>query len=99
MKPFIITLVCVLTLGVAHSQELQIINTGGGYHTNPQGSLSFSIGEIITETIYQGDKRLTQGFFQANITTTSVFEIPSLDYELLAYPNPTKDYVILKMLS
>ncbi|MCP4550548.1 MAG: T9SS type A sorting domain-containing protein, partial [Bacteroidetes bacterium] len=39
---------------------------------------------------------LTQGFCQANLTVTPI-PGPGLDYELLAYPNPTKDFVILKI--
>ncbi len=96
MKPLGIILLCVFTYSISQAQQLQIINTGGGHLTNNQGSLSFSIGEVITETVAQ-DQILTQGFFQTNITVTAVNEISQLAYELLAYPNPTKDYVILKI--
>ena len=97
MKTFKILTICLLFSTLLNAQQLEVVNSGGGYHENSEGSITFSIGEVIIETIAHGDLCFTQGFCQANVTVTAVNEIPGLDYELIAYPNPTKNYVILKI--
>ncbi len=82
---------------ILNAQQLEVINSGGGYHENSEGSITVSIGEVVVETIAHGEFCFTQGFCQANVTVTAIGELPELDYELIAYPNPTKNYVILKI--
>ncbi len=97
MKPVSIIIVLFL-LGInLRAQQLEVVNSGGGCHENNEGSITFSIGEIVIETLTHGDCCLTQGFCQANITVTAINKIQDLDYELSVYPNPTKDFVILKV--
>ncbi|MBU1012335.1 MAG: T9SS type A sorting domain-containing protein [Bacteroidetes bacterium] len=97
MKNIAVFLFCISFYSLINAQQLEVISTGGGYSENGQGSISFSIGEVIIQTIAHGDLCLTQGFCQTNITITAISEIKGLDYELMAYPNPTKNYVILKI--
>ncbi len=97
MKTCKIFLFCILHFTILNAQQLEVINSGGGNHKNSEGSISFSIGEVVIETIAHGELCLTQGFCQANVTVTSVSELPTLEYELNAYPNPAKNYVILKI--
>lgn len=97
MKTFKVLIFCLFHFTFLNAQQLEVINAGGGYHENTEGSITFSIGEVIIETLADGNLVLTQGFNQANVTVTAIGEIPGLDYELLAYPNPTKNFVILKI--
>ncbi|MCP4551192.1 MAG: T9SS type A sorting domain-containing protein [Bacteroidetes bacterium] len=79
---------CILQFSVSNAQQLEVINYGDGFHENNQGSLTFSIGKVVIETI-------SQGFCQANLTVIPI--PPGLSSEVLAYPNPTKDFTILKI--
>jgi hypothetical protein len=96
MKTLKVLVFCLFHFAFLNAQQLEVINSGGGYLENGEGSITFSIGEVVIETIAHGELCFTQGFCQANVTVTAIGEIPSLDYELLAYPNPTKNFVILK---
>ncbi len=97
MKAYRILLICLFTTTLLNAQQLEVINAGGDYLKNNQGSITFSIGEVVIETFAHGNLCLTQGFCQSNVTVTAIHEIPDLEYELLAYPNPTKDFVTLKI--
>ncbi len=96
MRTIKVFLFCILQFSISNAQQLEVVNSGGKFHENDQGSLTFSIGEVVIETIAQDALYLTQGFCQANLTVTPI-PGSGLDYELLAYPNPTKDFVILKI--
>ncbi len=96
MKTTKIFIFCILQFSISNAQQLEVINSRGGFHENNQGSLTFSIGEVVIETISQGELYyLTQGFCQANLMIIPI--PPGLDYEVLAYPKPAKDFVILKI--
>jgi len=54
------------------AQAQQLISTAGSSFVSKDISLSWSIGEPITETMSVKDWYFTQGFQQSNITTSSV---------------------------
>ncbi len=98
MRTIKVFLFCILQFSISNAQQLEVINSGGGFHENDQGSLTFSIGEVVIETISQGELYLTQGFCQANLTITPGSG-SGFPYEILAYPNPAKDFVTLEIKS
>ncbi len=75
--------------------EKELISNGGGYMTKKHINLtlSWSLGEPITETLHQEDVNLilNQGFQQANenfeIVSIHTLNIP--DNAIQVYPNPT----------
>ena len=79
-----------------YSQDLDhfVIGTDGGYARNNQFSLSYTIGEVVTDlgrdTVNNVD--LTQGFQQSYISIVSV-EDHDLDIDIMIYPNPAVDYL------
>lgn len=97
MKSFYTILFCMAWCSIMNAQQLEVLNSGGGYLENANGSITFSIGEVVIETITLGELCFTQGFCQANVTITALSQMPDLEYDLLAYPNPTNNYVILKI--
>ncbi len=97
MNTLKILTICLFFSPLLNAQQLEVVNSGGGYHENSEGSITFSIGEVVIETMAHGDLCFTQGFCQAYVTITAINELQNLDYELLVYPNPTKNYVILKI--
>ena len=79
-----------------YSQNLDhfVIGTDGGYAGNNQFSLSYTIGEIVTEsgndTVNNID--LTQGFQQAYISIVST-ENHLADIDISVFPNPAVNYL------
>ncbi|MCK4465408.1 MAG: T9SS type A sorting domain-containing protein [Bacteroidales bacterium] len=87
---------CLLSYGAAiHAQE--VVTTAGSYGETTSGSLSWTVGEPVIETITDGTNTLTQGFQQSKLTVTSVYELPGLDFTILVYPNPTSDFLTVKV--
>ena len=71
--------------------------SGGNYHANSSGSISWSLGELAIHTLKSGESIITQGFQQTRLAVTSVKEIPGLTMLITAYPNPASDHIYLKV--
>lgn len=75
---------------IANAQDL--ISTGGDFFQLESGSISFTIGEPIIETLGNEDHDLTQGFQQASRELTTDYN--EMDYIWInVYPNPTTDFI------
>jgi hypothetical protein len=85
----------ISTTCVGLTQELQAVGSGGAYHQSTTSSISWSLGEVVTQTLKAGDYIITQGFQQSKLTLTSVFERPGYISLVNAYPNPTSDFIYL----
>lgn len=75
----------------------QVVATAGSTLINPTGSISFTIGEGVAQTLSNGDKILTQGFQQANITVSIISELKNIGFEISVFPNPVSDELTLKL--
>ena len=79
-----------------YSQNLDhfVIGTDGGYTGNNQFSLSYTIGEIVTELGNDpvNNIDLTQGFQQAYISIVST-ENHIADIDISVFPNPAVNYL------
>lgn len=76
-------------------QAQEVISSAGEFQEASTGSLSWTLGETITET-YRTDLRIiTQGFNQSQLSATATYELPGLNFNLSAYPNPASDFIIL----
>ena len=72
-----------------------VVTTGGDYFVQPSGSLSITIGEPVIETLSITDGYLTQGFQQPHYWMLSIEEQDRPDINIMAYPNPTNDFLQL----
>lgn len=79
------------------AQQHQVISTAGGSFENSSGSISFTVGECIIATHSSNDIIITQGFQQAKLTIVNIPDLKFFDFEISAYPNPVKDFVILRI--
>lgn len=96
MKKKIITLITLaFVAGTISAQEL--ISTAGGHYSADTQSIDWSLGEVVIATFSEGDYVLTQGFHQSNVTVTPIDEIPGTDLHVTVYPNPTSDYVTVRL--
>ena len=92
---FLIPLSLIIICSAISAQEAVV--SGSGYHENSSGSISWTLGEVITETFRSDDVILTQGFQQPSITVTSVEEFANLDFNITAFPNPAREYINIKL--
>jgi hypothetical protein len=94
-----LTLVVFLLLGVlmstAQSVDRHVTASAGNEFTNSSGTITYTIGEPVTETLSSGNATATQGFHQGIINITSVRE-QIKDLEISIYPNPTSDHITVK---
>jgi hypothetical protein len=88
-----------LTFGLnifAQSVAPEVVATAGDHYSNVQGSVSWTLGEIATETYSAAGKQLTQGFQQPHLIITGVKENLTSS-KINVYPNPVKDLLVVDM--
>ena len=84
----------------SYTQDLDhfVVGTDGGFAVNNKFSLSYTVGEIVTDlardTVNNID--LTQGFHQSYISIVSV-ENHDFDVDISIFPNPAVDFLNVKI--
>lgn len=73
----------------------QVVASGGGTAENDNMSLSYTVGEIATETFVSGDHMLSQGM-QQGIVIAKITSVESSEIEVTVFPNPTSNGVFLE---
>ncbi len=95
MKKQIYAILFMLGSVCATAQSLSpvVIASTGGFSSNSNGSLSYTVGEMtMVQTFSAGNNILTQGFQQPNDVVIGLLEISSGEYgSLVVYPNPAVD--------
>ncbi|MCW3807590.1 T9SS type A sorting domain-containing protein [Plebeiibacterium marinum] len=84
---------CHLLPGWSQLNEQALMSASGGHVENSNFMISFSIGEIITNTYSSENTELTQGLHQPNLIPTSAKNLKLSELEISVYPNPIIDYV------
>ncbi len=77
----------------ANSQE--VISTQGDSYSNANGSVDFTIGEVVINTGTDGTNDITQGFHQTNWNFAGLVNHQP-DVQALIYPNPTQESLVIK---
>ncbi len=96
MKQKISTLF-VLTLWVALCHAQSIINSSGTTISDSNLVIEYSIGEIATTTLQNGQDAATQGLLQPTYQIISeVYEAFDQNFSFKAFPNPTADHLIIE---
>jgi hypothetical protein len=75
-----------------------VISSQGDSYTDSSSSIDFTIGEVVTSTVSNGEKTLTQGFHQTNWSFVSI-ENHVPNYEAIIFPNPTDNFLNIKAIS
>ncbi len=89
MKQMIIPL-CLFGSVTIYGQE--VIASGGTSFSNSDGSIEWTIGEPVIETLENNSNFATQGFHQTQLQITEVEENDTY-YDVTVFPNPTKTNV------
>lgn len=96
MKKFHFTsiVLVIISFGGLNAQEA-IVSTGG-VATGSGGSSSYSLGQVFYTSQTGTYGSVVQGVQQMyEITTTVGVELAAIDLKLMAYPNPTSNYLTL----
>lgn len=80
----------------ANGQE--VISSQGETYSNGNGSIDFTVGEVIINTVSDGTNDLTQGFHQTNWSFVGLDD-HAIHIEASVFPNPTEDVLNLKISS
>jgi hypothetical protein len=95
MKHYLLILLIALCSTFLQAQE--VVTTAGSYGETTSGSLSWTIGEPVIETITNETNTLTQGFQQSKLTVTTINDLKVSGIELSVYPNPTNSFLSIEV--
>ncbi len=73
----------------------EVISSQGSTYVNTNGTIDFTLGEVITNTETSGNFTLTQGFHQTNWNFLGLEDF-NPTYSASIFPNPTSDELIIK---
>jgi hypothetical protein len=73
----------------------EVVSSQGETYSNANGSIDFTVGEVIINTGTNGTNDLTQGFHQTNWNFLGVEDFAP-DYQASIFPNPTQDVLNIK---
>jgi hypothetical protein len=79
-------------------QAQETIPVSGGEATGSGGSSSYSVGQLVYTTNSDSGGTVTQGLQQSiELYTLSNPELTTVNLSAITYPNPTSDYIVLKI--
>ncbi len=93
MKKQIFLFATFFTALAATAQE--VVSSQGETYSNANGSIDFTVGEVIINTGSNGTNDLTQGFHQTNWNFLGVEDFAP-DYQATIFPNPTEDVLNIR---
>lgn len=85
MKSFVFG--CLILFVPIQLLAQEVIGSQGDFSSTSQGSLSWTFGEIVTETVSNGNGTFTQGFQQVILSDAALSDL-SGSLPLEVYPNP-----------
>ncbi len=89
MKKLLVLLCLLISLkGFSQSLSQEVIGSAGDYNTSAGSSLSWTLGEVMSETYSAGSNQLTQGFHQPTSKGVGLTEYSNA--RISVYPNPSK---------
>lgn len=86
---FLLSLV-LSSWGFSQTTSPTVIGSGGDHYANPNAQISWTLGEIQTETVVNGSTQLTQGFHQVTLAVTAVEDFLQ-ELAVRVFPNPVSD--------
>jgi hypothetical protein len=98
MKNLLLFLILAAThICFGQTTNLSLISSSGDDYTSSNQQISWSLGEVATETYGNENTLLTQGFHQYSYTITSVNEPTVTDLKINVFPNPSNDFVTVQI--
>lgn len=75
----------------------EVVATAGNTLSNANGTMSYTLGEVVANTLTIGDKTITQGFHQSMLSVSIESQIKDLDFSINAFPNPVTTTLTLRI--
>jgi len=92
------TIVAFLLLGLGGLHAQQTVTTTGSEATGTGGTASYTVGQVVYTTNTGTNGNVAQGVQQPfEISTTLGISETTINLELSVYPNPTTDFLTLKV--
>jgi hypothetical protein len=87
------------TISYAQNIATQSVNSSGKKMTQANGSLSFTVGELVVLSQKDSDGNTLDGGFTtgATLTTLSIQETDAAVLDVKVYPNPTTDLINIQI--
>jgi hypothetical protein len=87
------------TMSYAQSITPQSVNSGGTKMTQANGSLSFTVGELVVLNLTDSQGNTLGGGFTAGatLTTASIQETDATVLNVSIFPNPTSDLINIRI--
>ncbi len=100
MKHTIPLIVFILWVHLADAQSFQptVIGSAGADAVFANGSMAWTIGEVMTETYSSANNYFTQGFQQPDTMATPTDVNNPMLGSVLVYPNPVVDHIVVDLL-
>ena len=98
-RPIALLAAGLLWAGLAQAQEST--NASGGNATGSGGTVAYSVGQVVYTTNTGTNGSVAQGVQQPFVISvvTAIEEAKGINLSVSAYPNPTTDYLQLKVES
>jgi len=89
----------MVTINYAQNIAPQSVNSGGTKMTQANGSLSFTVGELVVLNLSDSEGNTLGGGFTtgATLTTASIQETDKSLLDVIVFPNPTSDLVNIRI--
>jgi len=96
IKNIFLVWILVLCAFSGQGQKLtpQVVASAGNVSKAGGFSIEWTLGELVTERLTNGNSKLTQGFHQGNLVISSVSN-PTLE-GINIYPNPVSDELVVE---
>jgi hypothetical protein len=91
MTKYFTLVFCILSMST-YAQTENVISSGGNSVQNSQGSMTWTIGEAVINTIESPDVQLTQGFNQGWLNFLNIEKF-SENINITVFPNPATHYI------
>lgn len=88
-----------LTIGILSLHAQESINTAGKSASGSGGDINYSVGQVVVNTIIGTNGSLSQGVQQTyDISAVTGIDFASdIELVVMVYPNPTTDFLRLKV--
>ena len=95
MEKYLITGFFCLAVVSMHGQSIErwVIGSAGDCNRYPSGMISWTAGEMATETFSAGHKIVTGGFHQSSLKVSEISNDFLLRSSVTVYPNPAGSYI------
>ncbi len=99
MKNFTIVFLCLASLMMkAQTVNPTVVSSNGDYSQNTQGSIEWTLGEVVSDTYTSSANITTMGFHQPEaMGVASLIKEQGNLSEVLVYPNPVIDELTINL--